>query len=158
MPGSQSLHCYAHLDDDIEEALPFLNAELGGDTYTRDPPSVTFKVHGKLITVHPKKIAINALRDESEADGILSWLQREINDVWNRHEEIEPSYESASMPVILEILKLLPKINCRECRESTCLVFAAHVAEGARDQNDCPTIEAENREILMEYLFQFNLG
>ena len=99
MPSAQSIHCYAHLGEDIGEVLPFLNAELGGDTYTRNPPSVTFKVHGKLISIHPRKIAINALRDEAEADGILSWLQREINDVWNRHEEIEPSYESASMPV-----------------------------------------------------------
>ncbi|HUV51072.1 MAG TPA: (Fe-S)-binding protein [Anaerolineae bacterium] len=156
MPDAKSIRCYAHLDEDIKKVLPFLNAELGGDSYTLDPPSVTFKVHGKLITVHPKKIAINALKDESEADKILSWLQREINDVWDRHDEIEPSYKSASKPVILEILKLLPKTNCRECREATCLVFATRVAEGAKDENDCPILVAENRKRLMEYLSQFD--
>ncbi len=156
MPGAQSIHCYAHLDENIEEVLPFLNAELGGDSYTQDPPSVTFKVHGKLITVNPRKIAVNALKDESEADKILSWLQREINDVWDRHDEIEPSYKSVSKPVILEILKLLPKTNCKECRELTCLVFATRIADGARDQNDCPILEAENRKKLKEYLSQFD--
>jgi ArsR family metal-binding transcriptional regulator len=156
MPGAQSIHCYAHLDENIEEVLPFLNAELGGDSYTQDPSSLTFKVHGKLITLHPRKIAVNALKDESEADKILSWLQREINDVWNRHDEIEPSYKNASKPVILELLKLLPKTNCMECREPTCLVFATRLAQGARDQNDCPILEAENRKKLEEYLSRFN--
>jgi len=156
MPGAQSTHCYAHLGEDIEEVLAFLNAELGRDSFTQDPPSVTFKVHGKLITVHPKKIAVNTLKDESEADKILSWLQREIKDVWDRRDEIEPSYKSASKPVILEILKLLPKTNCRECREPTCLVFATRVAEGARDQNDCPMLGGKNKKKLVEYLSQFN--
>jgi ArsR family metal-binding transcriptional regulator len=156
MPSAQSVHCFAHLDENIEEVLPFLNTELGGHSYTQDPSSVTFKVHGKLITVHPRKIAVNALKDETEADKILCWLQSEINDVWDRHDEIEPSYKSTSKPVILEILKLLPKTNCRECREPTCLVFATRVAEGAKDQNDCPILESKNRKKLMEYLSQFN--
>ena len=61
MPGAESLHCFAHLDQDVQGALPYLNAELGGSSYAKDPPSVTFKVHGRLITVHPKKNAINPI-------------------------------------------------------------------------------------------------
>ena len=34
----QSLHCIAYLDDDIGDALPYLNTVLGGDTYIKDPP------------------------------------------------------------------------------------------------------------------------
>jgi hypothetical protein len=52
MPSAESLHCFAHLGENIQKVLPYLNAELGGSTYTKDPPSITFKVHGKLITVH----------------------------------------------------------------------------------------------------------
>ena len=36
---------------DIPTILPCLNASLGEFTYIKDPPSVTFRVHGKLITV-----------------------------------------------------------------------------------------------------------
>lgn len=57
-PGFESLHCIAYLENDIKEVLPYINAELGGFQYTKDPPSVTFKLHGKLITVHSDKIAI----------------------------------------------------------------------------------------------------
>ncbi|MGC8720650.1 MAG: (Fe-S)-binding protein, partial [Thermodesulforhabdaceae bacterium] len=84
----QSLHCIAYLDQDIGEVIPYLNAELGGDQFTREPPSVTFKHHGKLITVHPREIAVNALKDEEEATRVLEWLKDLINSVWERRHEI----------------------------------------------------------------------
>ena len=108
-PSFQSLHCIAHLDQDVSEALPYLNAVLGGFEYMKDPPAVTFRVQGKIITVHSREIAVNALRDEEEADKILEWLRREINEAWEKRGEIEPRYEGAPKPKILEILKLLPK-------------------------------------------------
>jgi len=56
MPGAMSVHCFAHLDKDVGEAIPYLNAVFGGFTYVNDPPTVTFKSQGKLITVHSKKM------------------------------------------------------------------------------------------------------
>jgi len=110
-PGFESLHCIAHLDQDITEVLFYLNAVLGGFEYLKDPPAVTFRIHGKIIGVHPEKIAVNALRDEEETDKIV------------------------------EILKLLPKTNCRECGRPTCMVFDARVAEGSKGPEDCPYLE-----------------
>jgi len=156
-PGFESLHCIAHLDQDISEVLPYLNAVLGGFEYLRDPPAVTFRVHGKLITVHPREIAVNALKDEEEAGKIMEWLKREINEAWEKREEIEPSYEGAPKPKVFEILKLLPKTNCRECGESTCMVFAALVAEGVNGPEDCPVLEGENRIRLEQYMNGFPL-
>ena len=153
----ESLHCFGHLDQDVREALPYLNAVLGGFEYTKDPPSVTFKAHGKLITVHPRKIAINALRDEQEADKILEWLKGEINEAWERRAEIEPSYEGRARPRIIEVLKLLPKTNCRECNEATCMVFATRVVEGVKGAEDCPSLCGENQGKLWAYMAQFCL-
>ena len=62
-PEFQSLHCIADLDQDISDVLPYLNSTLGGFEYLKDPPSVTFGVHGRLITVHADKIAVTALKD-----------------------------------------------------------------------------------------------
>ena len=103
-PNFQTLHCIAYLDQDIAKALPYLNSALGGYEYINDPPSVTFKVHGKLITVHSSEIAVNALRDEVEAENILEWLKREINEAWDKRAEIEPRYEGAPKPKLLEIM------------------------------------------------------
>ena len=154
-PGFESVHCIAHLDQDISEVLPYLNAVLGGFDYLKNPPAVIFRSQGKLITVHGNKIAINALRDEAEADKILKWLKREINEAWDNRKDIEPSYEGGPKPKVIEILKLLPKTNCKECGEPTCMVFAARMAEGAKGSNDCPALYIENKDRLDKYMSQF---
>jgi ArsR family metal-binding transcriptional regulator len=156
-PSFQSLHCIAHLDEDIREALPYLNSVLGGFEYFKDPPAVTFKLQGKIITVHPREIAVNALRDEEEAEKILAWLKREINEAWERRTEIKPSYEGAPKPKILEILKLLPKTNCRQCGSPTCMVFATKVAGGVKGPKDCPPLAEDQGRKLENYIRPFHL-
>ena len=156
-PNFQSLHCIAHLESDISEVLPYLNTVLGGSTYTQDPPSVTFKVHGKLITVHSQQIAINALKDEEEADKILQWLKQEINDTWEKHDQIKPSFQGIARPQILQILKLLPRTNCRQCGQATCMVFSVLVADGVKGPEDCPGLCDPYRTKLQKYLEQFCL-
>jgi ArsR family metal-binding transcriptional regulator len=151
----QSLHCIAHLDEDVGEALPYLNAVLGGDTYIKEPPSVTFKSQGKLITVHSRKIAVNALRDEAEAHHILKWLKKEINDAWEHRDTIVPKYDGRSKPHLLEIYKLLPKTNCRKCGQPTCMMFASLATEGIKGCGDCLEMGEEIREKMKEYLGRF---
>ncbi len=154
-PEAQSVHCIAHLDEDIAEVIPYLNAVLGGFQYLKDPPSVSFKAHGKLIAVHPRMICVNALEDEAQGDKIIEWMRGEINDVWERRSEIEPRFEGAPKPKVIEILKLLPKTNCRECGQPTCMVFATQAAEGGRGAEDCPALKGENKDKLDAYLQQF---
>ncbi len=155
MPSAMSVQCFAHLDQDISSALPYLNAVLGGFEYIKEPPSVTFRAQGKLITVYGQKIAINTLKDEKEAEKIVGWLIREINDAWEKRNEIEPCYKGMPKPKIIEILKLLPKSNCKECGASTCMVFATQVADGAKDASNCPLLAKENRKKLDTYMEPF---
>ena len=154
-PQAQHLRCYAHLDGDITEVLPYLNTVLGGYQYYKDSPMLTLKYQAKLITLYPEMIGINMVKDEAEADDILEWLKQEINGTWERREEIKPSFERAPKPRILDILRLLPKTNCRECGQPTCMVFATQVSEGTRVSDDCPPLDKQNKERLHEYLAQF---
>lgn len=154
-PQFQSLHCIAYLDEDIVAVLPYLNAVLGGHQYLKEPPSLTLKTHGKLITLHPQEIAINALKDEGEADKILQWLKQEINETWEKRDAIVPSFETPAQPRIFDILKLLPKTNCGECDQPTCTVFASLVAQGVKGPEDCSPLGKENKEELQEHLEQF---
>lgn len=155
-PSFESVHCIAKLDQDISTALPYLNAELGGTQYFKDPPTVMFQVHGKIIKVSATEIAVNALKDEQEADKILQWIKSEVNRVWAERDSITPSEESRARPQIFEILKLLPKTNCQKCGQPTCMVFAVHAAEGGRSTEDCPEIDPGNKEKLDYYLAGFN--
>jgi ArsR family metal-binding transcriptional regulator len=155
-PQFESLHCIARLEQDVSAVLPYLNAVLGGFEYLKDPPAVIFRSRGRLITVHGREIAINALQDEEEADKILEWLKREINQAWEKRAEITPSTEGAPKPQVFEILKLLPRTNCRLCGEPTCMVFAARAAEGVKDATDCPPLAPEAGQRLDDYLSRFN--
>lgn len=157
-PGAMAVHCFAHLEQDVSCALPYLNAVLGGFEYRTEPPSVTFKSQGKLITVHGNKIAINALKDEEEARKIVEWLKREINDAWTNRAQITPSTEGMPRPKIIEILKRLPnKAGCGLCQEPTCMVFATRIAEGAKGPEACPVMDDPTRERLSAYIRPFNL-
>jgi ArsR family metal-binding transcriptional regulator len=151
-PSFESVHCIAHLNEDISEVLPYLNALLGGMEYFRDPPEVMFRHYGKIIKVGAREIAINALEDEDEADRVLKWLKDQINEAWANHESITPQYEGRKKPKLIEILKLLPKTNCKKCGRLTCMVFAAQVAEGGLGPEHCPDLSVTNQEKLTAYL------
>ncbi len=156
-PGAMGVHCFAHLEQNVSDVLPYLNSVLGGFEYLKDPPAVVFKAQGKLITVHGDKIAVNALKDEDEGRKIVEWLKNEINSAWEKRDEIEPCYTGMPKPGIMDIFKLLPRTNCKKCNEPTCLVFATKVAEGGKGAENCPELGDSQRKQLIEYMEQFNL-
>ena len=154
-PEAQHLRCVAYLDENISDVLPYLNTVLKGHQYIKNPPSLTLKFNGKLITLYSQEIGINIVRDEDEADKILKWLKREINDTWKKRREIKPSFDVAQKPGLLNILKLLPKTNCQECGQPTCMVFAVLITEGKKSPENCPQLYMQNKIILQNYLKQF---
>ena len=50
----------------------------------------------------------------------------------------------------IQIFKLLPKTNCKECGVPTCLAFAMNLASGKAELDACPYVSAEAREQLAE--------
>ena len=50
----------------------------------------------------------------------------------------------------IQIFKLLPKTNCKECGVPTCLAFAMNLASGKAELDQCPYVSAEAREQLAE--------
>lgn len=50
----------------------------------------------------------------------------------------------------LDIFKLSPKKNCKECGSPTCMAFSMKVAQGAADISACPYFSEEAKASLME--------
>jgi acetyl-CoA decarbonylase/synthase complex subunit gamma len=50
----------------------------------------------------------------------------------------------------IQIFKLLPKTNCKECGVPTCLAFAMNLASGKAELDNCPYVSDEAREKLAE--------
>ena len=151
-PNAQHLRCFAALDVDVSYVLPYLNTVLKAYDYSADPPTLTLKLPGKLVTIHPREIAINIVTDEAEAEEILAWLKQAINDTWARRGEIEPNYEVAPRPRVLDLLRLLPRSNCGKCGAPTCMVFAVELGKGEKAPEQCPALSQGDQEKIREYL------
>ena len=50
----------------------------------------------------------------------------------------------------IQIFKMLPKKNCKECGCPTCMAFSMKVAQGALKIEQCPHVSAEALEALSE--------
>ncbi len=154
-----SLRCLARLDQNVGEALPYLNAVLGGYTYIKEPPSLTFHYsRGILVTVDADSITINCTKNPAEAEEILAWLQREINTAWENRKDMSPRYTAAPWPKPSDILRLLPKTDCGQCGLSTCIAFASMASQGGKVAKDCPELPPSAQKALTSYLSRFHLA
>ncbi|MDR0198546.1 MAG: acetyl-CoA decarbonylase/synthase complex subunit gamma [Methanomassiliicoccaceae archaeon] len=52
------------------------------------------------------------------------------------------------MPTAIEFFKLLPKTNCKECGQPTCLAFAMLLANQKAKMSDCPHISQSSKDTL----------
>lgn len=107
LPSAQSVNGIAKLKQDVADVIPYLNSALGGSQCTQDPPSVTFKTEGKLISVQPDLITVNGVRDEEQARKIIDWMVREINEAWGNRYRITPHFDQPERPSIFIISSVI---------------------------------------------------
>jgi DNA phosphorothioation-dependent restriction protein DptG len=139
-PSSQKVNAIADLSEDITEILPYLNTVLKGLHYFEEEKILTVKRKGRLITFWPRQIALTKLEDENEARGVMEELKRIVNETYTNKDHIKPT--STSRPVLrpLDVFKLLPGKNCKECGETTCMAFALKLVNDELELERCPLL------------------
>lgn len=155
IPDAVTLNAVASLSGDAGPAIPYLNTVLGSSAFVRDIPAATFKSQGKLISVRPDQVTVNGVRDREEAEKIIDWMIREINDAWENRSAISPTWTAAAQPEMIRVLEHLPKTNCGKCLEPTCMVLALRLCQGAKAIDACPGISADSARAVTEYLSGF---
>jgi ArsR family metal-binding transcriptional regulator len=148
----ETVNVIATFDADVSPVLPYLNASLGGYAFDSETSTLTLKNSGKLVTIRPQTVAVNGLKDREEVYRVLEWLKREINDTYEQREILQPSFKSRPLINMMQIIKYLPKTNCRECGEATCLAFAAKVRDGEKGPDDCPPLSSDKKQEFQEFL------
>ena len=155
-PSSQKVNAIAGLSEDIGEILPYLNTVLRGLQYSERENILTVKKGGHLISFRPKEIAITKLEDEDEARTVMEELKQIINETYGNREQIKPTYTSRPIPRPLDIFKLLPGKNCKECGVPTCMAFALKLMNDEIGWKQCPLLFIKEYEAsrlkLMEVL------
>ncbi|MBM3702817.1 MAG: Fe-S cluster protein [Actinobacteria bacterium] len=146
----------AMISEDVSGVLPYINAIDKNAIYTKNANTLTLPKSERLITIHPRKIAITKLKDEQEAKKILDETIKLINETFKKKSEIKPDYERRKRPNFLDIYKLLPKTNCRKCGELTCFAFAAKLVKEEIVITRCSSIfesgYKNNREKILKIL------
>jgi len=146
----------ADISTDVSDLLPYLNATEKGAIYNPVAHTLTLRQGGMIITIYPREIVMAKVDDAARAEELAG----EFRDLLNRTEEqrgdVEPCFERRSQLQPLDILKLLPRTNCRQCGDAVCLAFATKLALGQADIMRCgPLFDAdwtEQRHLLLELL------
>lgn len=90
-----------------------------------------------MITLHPQKTTVAKALNITDAWQTLDWIKDLVNDTYARRDSISPSYEKRVKINALQIYGWLPKTNCRECGELTCLAFAVKVLSFEQKLENC---------------------
>lgn len=98
----------------------------------------------------PDEISASRIEDREEGSRVIEKIVDDVNRIWERRGEIKPNFEQRKLPTVIEIYKLLPKTNCKECGYPTCMAFANGLREGAAEASQCPYLSAENKDKLLQ--------
>lgn len=148
-PGAERLFAKAHLEVDISDVLPFLNAVLSGASFTPAAKALTWKKHGHNVAFHAREIDISDVENRAWAEEAIRELVSVVNRTWDRRDELTPSYETVQRLTPMAVYRQLPQTNCGQCGESTCFNFALKLATSQRAIQDCPPLfEPQHAESL----------
>ncbi len=142
----------ASLSTNVAELMPYINGTISSAVYNREAGWITFRMGEKIVTLYDRKVAVTKLLNEMDAYETLDIIKNTINEIEAGKDRITPSTETKKMPTPLDIYKMLPKKNCRECGEMTCLSFAGKVLTGQTKLEKCkildePIYEKEKRKL-----------
>jgi len=153
IPGADTWNAKAILEDSIAPVLPYLNAALRGADYHRDSQVVIWKGGGHKHAFRPREISVAPVGDREEARRLIDDVVDMVNAIWKRRGEMEPSFRRRCLPSAVDIYKLLPRTNCKQCGYASCMAYAAQLREGEADLSQCPSLSAdsylENRKELL---------
>jgi ArsR family metal-binding transcriptional regulator len=149
MPDVAVWSANAHIQNDVSEVMPYLNAVLDRALYDSENRNIIWKVGGRKYALRPHELAVSSILEREQAHDLVEQAVVEINRIWAQRDEITPDYSKRTPPKLLDILKHLPRTNCRECGVPSCMAFAAELIEGNKRLEDCPPLcEDANDEAL----------
>ncbi|HLP60997.1 MAG TPA: (Fe-S)-binding protein [Candidatus Deferrimicrobium sp.] len=148
----------ARISGDLEPVFPYVNAHMSGASYNPNGPSLTFMEGHRMIAIYPHRVAVAKADDIVDAWRVLEMLRVETNSCWLNRGQITPSYEMRRKPPALEIYFRLPKSNCKQCGETTCLAFALRLWSGEVKPHQCKPVFAGESGHLKDALLEICQG
>lgn len=137
-PGSKIWSASFRLDQEVRHLFPYINASLDDALYYERPEHVRFTFNGYLCFLYPDLVAAHFFETKTAAKDFIAGLIDFLNDMEAQKKNIRPNYDQIKPIPIIDILKILPKTNCRKCGYLTCMAFAAAIMKGKSGIDKCP--------------------
>ncbi len=152
-PGTARWGAQVILGCDISAVFPYLNAILDNPWYDHENQVLIWGEKGQKYAFRPNEIRVAQVKDPLDAREIISGVVEKINRVWQERDNITPCFAERRPPAVIDIFKLLPRTNCKQCGYPTCMAYAADLSRGAVQLEQClPLSEAgyaENKEKIL---------
>ena len=139
-PGSPRLVAKAAFLEDIVPVLPYLNATLPGANYLPEAQALIWEDDSHLVAFHANEIAVSEVTGRDDAEHVMDHFVRLVNETWDRRDEIVPSVATLPRPTPMEVYRLLPGTNCKDCHLPGCWQFALKLVTGEARTGDCPAL------------------
>ena len=134
--------------------MPYLNAEWKGADYHHDLETLIWRTGGHKYALRPHEIAVAPVEDREEARRLIEDMVGVVNAIWKRRADIKPSFGRRRLPGLMDIYKLLPGTNCKQCGYSSCMAYAAQLREGKAELAQCPYLTNDLCATLRDHFSQ----
>ena len=140
-------------DRDTAYLFPYINGALDDALWYERPDHVRFLLEGRRCILYPERAAVHFFHSRESALAFISPLIAFLNDLDRRQKEIYPNHNRIKHVHVLDIFRLLPGTNCRDCGYATCMAFAAAVSRGKATADRCPSLSRPISEAAVYPLF-----
>ncbi|WP_366924591.1 Fe-S cluster protein [Metallumcola ferriviriculae] len=152
LADAKKIRLKARLPRDISEVFLYLNAVLDNGLYNHHGRTFTFNKEFRRINLYPEELTLTKALNTTDAFQVLDETKALINETYENKDRIAPNYKKRVKPNALQIYELLPKTNCRQCEEPTCLAFAAKLLQGQQNIENCGPLKEPANSGLWEAL------
>jgi DNA-binding CsgD family transcriptional regulator/ArsR family metal-binding transcriptional regulator len=126
------------LDNDASQLFPYINAHFHDAKYYDRPEHIEFDIETIRCTLYPKDVIAASFFDKDQALRFVKRFIDFLNNLYTKRDSLKPNYKRFRPVSVLDLYKLLPQTNCRECGFSTCLAFAGALRNGKTNPHQCP--------------------
>jgi ArsR family metal-binding transcriptional regulator len=127
----------------LTEVLPYLATLPGIIAWNPEACTLTFRRPHGFMTLYSDKVYITQIKDVAEGMELLDALTEAVNEVWEKRSELIALTTKKRAPHHLDLWELLPRTNCKQCGEATCMAFAVGLLQQNRELAECPVLMAD---------------
>ncbi len=124
-------------DHSLDEVIPYLATLPGVIAFNPETLTLTFRRQPGFLTLYTDKVYITQVKDTEAGLDVLEALKDAINATWEHRNELTAVTNGRRAPRHLDVWELLPRTNCKQCGEFTCLAFAVSLIQQQRTLDEC---------------------